>query len=81
MHYSHSKIILNAEFCEGEEFYIEKEHVARWGKSTAVTLRVSAPYHRAFHTFIGDSYFGSCNTAVAMQLHKLYFVSNVKTGH
>ena len=30
---------------------------------------------------IEDSYFGSCNTAVAMRLHELYYIGNVKIGH
>ena len=81
LHCSRSRIMLNAEFCEGERVDIDKEHVAQWGKSTAVTLRASAPYHGTFRTVIGDSYFGSCNTAVAMRLHQLYFIGNVKTGH
>ena len=55
LHYSRSKIILNAEFCEGEQVDIEKEHVAQWGKSTAVMLRAIAPYHGTFRTVIGDS--------------------------
>ena len=73
--------MLSAEFCEGGQVDIEKEHVVQWGKSTAVTLRATAPYHGTFGTVIGDSYFGSCNTAIAMRLHELYFVGNVKTEH
>ena len=46
-----------------------------------MTLLATASYHGTFWAVIGDSYFSSCNTAVAMRLHELYFIGNVKTGH
>jgi hypothetical protein len=57
------------------------EYVAEWGKSTACTMRVTKPYHGTFRTVIGDSWFGSINTALGLRSLDMYFVGNAKTGH
>ena len=55
--------------------------MATWGKSTGCTLRLTQIYHGTSRTIVGDSWFASVNTALAMKKHGLYFVGNVKNGH
>lgn len=57
------------------------QYVETWGKSTACTMRVTEPYHGTFRTVVGDSWFGSINTALGLRKLDLYFIGNVKTGH
>lgn len=44
-------------------------------------MRITKPYHGTFRTVIGDSWFGSINTALGLRKLDMYFVGNVKTGH
>jgi Transposase IS4 len=74
-------ILLNFDFVEGEEIDVFKEYNAQWGKSTGCTMRLVEPYANTGRTVIGDSWFGSVYTSLAMLYKGLHFVGNVKTGH
>ena len=78
---SESKIIVAVDLVEGAEKDASKSYNQEWGKSTGCTLRLTEPYHGTGRTVVGDSWFGSVNTAVALLKHGLYFVGNVKNGH
>lgn len=58
-----------------------KQWVGEWGKSTATTLRITEFLHGTGRTVVGDSWFGSVNTALALKRHGLYFIGNVKNGY
>ena len=73
--------MLAMEACQSSEVMEALGYVAEWGKSTACTMRVTKPYHGTFRTVIGDSWFGSINTALGLRSLDMYFVGNVKTGH
>ena len=74
-------VLVNAEIVEGAERDALKEYNVEWGKSTGCTLRLSKPWHGKARIIIGDSWFGSYRSAVALLKHGLFMVANVKTGH
>ena len=76
-----TNIVLEYDLVEGPDIDGEKEFSPYWGKSTGTTLRLTQPFAGTGRTIIGDSWFASVNTAVALYKMGLYFVGNVKTGH
>jgi len=60
---SESKIMLAAELAEGKEADATKAYRNVLGASPATTLRLAKPYAETARVIIGDSWFGSCNTA------------------
>lgn len=74
-------ILLNAEIVEGADEDAGKEFNEEWGKSTGCTLRLCKPWHGKARVVIGDSWFGSYKTGVALLKHGTFFVGNVKTAH
>ena len=76
-----SGILLNADIVEGAEEDAKKEYNTQWGKSTGCTLRLCKPWHGKSRIVIGDSWFGSYRTGVALIKHGCFMVMNVKTGH
>ncbi len=52
------------------------------GATTATTLRLTEPWKGSGRIVVGDSWFGSCNTAEwLMDVNGLYSILAVKTGH
>ncbi len=76
-----SNILLNAELCDSKEREGLKKFVQLYLPHTAVTLRVLAPYHGSGREVIGDSYFASVSTAIALLGVGLFFIGNVKSCH
>lgn len=76
-----SGILLNAEIVEGAEIDEKKKYVDKWGKSTATTMRLVERWQGSSRILIGDSWFGSYKTAVALLKMGIFFVGNVKTAH
>lgn len=60
---SEGKIVLAAEMAEGKELDAAKAYRDVLGASPATTLRLTEPYKDTARVVIGDSWFGSCNTA------------------
>jgi hypothetical protein len=73
-----SGILLNGDIVEGTEKDKEKEFSDRYKPHTAVTLRVTKPYHYKHKILVGDAYFGSLSTAAALAHHGTWCVMNVK---
>lgn len=77
-----TNILLNAEMVEGKEADASKEYRDHVGATTATTLRLVKPWRGTGRTVVGDSWFGSCNTAEwlvdEMGLHSILAI---KTGH
>jgi hypothetical protein len=76
-----SRILLRFDIVEGQQADALKEYNDCWGKATACTLRLAEPYFGSWRTVVGDSWFGSVSTAVALKKYKLQFVGNVKIGY
>ena len=76
-----TQIILNAEMVEGKEADSLKEYRDQVGATTATTLRLVKPYGGSGRTVIGDSWFGSLNTAEwLIDELGLHSILAVKTG-
>ena len=77
-----SRVMLNVEMAEGKELDAQKEYRDFLGASPATTLRLAKPYAESARVVIGDSWFGSCNTAEQLydELGQ-YCIMAVKTGH
>ena len=58
--------LLNGDFVEGTAADSKKEFADKYKPHTAVTLRVTKPYHHKNKLIIGDAYFGSLSTAIAL---------------
>jgi hypothetical protein len=78
---AYSNILLNAELCDSKAREALKRYVALYLPHTAVTLRVLVPYHGSGREVIGDSYFASVSTAIALLGVGLFFIGNVKSCH
>ena len=76
-----SSIMMCLELCEGALRQCSKLYEQEYGSGTAVTLRMSAPWHGKAHIVIADSAFSSVATAVALKQHGTYFIGIVKTAH
>ena len=76
-----SSIMMRLELCEGALRQCSKLYEQEDGSGTAVTLRMSAPWHGKAHIVIADSAFSSVATAVALKQHGTYFIGIVKTAH
>ena len=76
-----SNVLLNAELCDSKEREALKRYVHLYLPHTAVTLRVLQPYHGTGREVIGDSYFASVSTAIALLAVGLFFIGNVKSCH
>lgn len=70
--------LLNGDFVEGTAADSKKEFADKYKPHTAVTLRVTKPYHHKSKIVIGDAYFGSLSTAIALAKVGTYCVMNVK---
>lgn len=69
---------MNGDFVEGTEADAQKEYADQFKPHTAVTLRVTKPYHYKNKIVVGDAYFGSLSTAIALAQVGTYCVMNVK---
>jgi hypothetical protein len=77
-----SQILLAAEIVEGKEVDAKKKYRDEIGATTACTLRLTEPWRGTGRIVVGDSWFGSCNSAEwLMDVNGLYCVLAVKTGH
>lgn len=75
-------IILSLEVVEGKELDAAKKFRNEVGATVACTLRLTEPWKGSGRIVIGDSWFGSCNTAEwLMDVNGLYSILAVKTGH
>ena len=78
---SAANIILEAELDEGKEVMKTAEYRDITAAHTAVTLRLTKAYAHTDRVVIGDSRFGSCNTAEHLaDIHGLDCILAVKTA-
>ena len=78
---SASNILLDAELDEGKEAMKTAEYRDITSAHTAVTLRLTKAYAQTDRVVIGDSRFGSCNTAEYLaDIHGLDYILAVKTA-
>lgn len=73
-----SGILLSGDLVEGTENDRAKEFSDEHKPHTAVTLRVTKPYHHRNKILVGDAYFGSLATAAALASKGTWCVMNVK---
>lgn len=77
-----SQIMLNVEVVEGKEADAKKKYRDEVGATTSCTIRLTEPWRGTGRIVVGDSWFGSCNTAEwLMDVNGLYSIMAVKTGH
>ena len=69
---------MNGDFVEGTEIDSKKEYADKYKPHTAVTLRVSKPYHHKNKIIVGDAYFGSLSSAIALAKVGTFCIMNVK---
>lgn len=74
-------VLLNAELQECAEDMHKKEYYAKWGSTTACTLRLVKPYFSLKKIVVADSWFGSTKCLYALREQGLHGIMNVKTGH
>lgn len=78
---SAANIVIEAELDEGKEVMKDAEYRDVTSAHTAVTLRLTKAYANSDRTVIGDSRFGSCNTAEYLyDVHGLDSILAVKTA-
>ena len=76
------RILLFIEVVEGKEIDARKKFRDEVGSTTACTLMLTEPWKGTGRIVVGDSWFGSCNTAEwLMDVNGLYCILAVKTGH
>jgi hypothetical protein len=73
-------ILIWFEVYEGKGAMAVKEYCDRFGKSIALTLRLTKPFHSTGRVLIADSWFGSVACAIALFNKGIYAVMNVKTA-
>ena len=76
-----SGVIMQLEIAEGKDAERAKKYAAEFGHGTAVTLRLSQPWHRSGRAVVADSAFASVKTAVQMLKNGTHFIGMVKTAH
>lgn len=77
-----SHVMLNVEMAEGKDKDAAKEYRDEVGATTATTLRLAKPFKGTGRCVIGDSWFGSCNTAEWLWDEcGLHSILAIKTGH
>ena len=75
-------IMLFLEICESKEDMSCKKFTGpHVNKSTATTLRLTEQWFGSWRIIVGDSWFASVATAIALYEHCLYFIGLVKTGY
>jgi len=75
-------ICCRVEVQEGKEHMAIKPYRTVFAAAIACTLRLCDPFKSTYRIIVGDSWFGSVATAVALYtVLGLYCVLNVKTGH
>lgn len=77
---SSSRIMIGMEINEGKDSMIEKKLQKELGAGTATVVRLTEPWHGTGRIVLGDSWFGSVNTAVQLKKRGLYFIGMVKTA-
>ena len=76
-----SSIMMWLELCEGALRQCCKKYESEYGAGTAVTLKMTAPWHGKAHTVITDSAFSSVATAIALKQRGTYLTGIVNTAH
>ena len=59
-------VVLNLELYEGKDYMKSKKGVKEHGATCATTLRLTEPWKGSGRVVIGDSWFGSVNTATQL---------------
>lgn len=75
-----SSIMMQLEIYEGALHQSQKKYEDQYGSGTAVTLRMTSPWHGKAHIVVADSAFSCVATAVALKQNGTYFVGIVKTA-
>ena len=73
-----SSILMQLETCEGALRQSQRKYEDCSG--TAVTLRMTSPWHEKAHIVVADSAFSSLATAAALKQNGIYFLGIVKTA-
>jgi hypothetical protein len=76
-----SGVIMRLEIAEGKDAERAKEYAGDFGHGTAVTLRLTKPWHGSGRLVVADSAFASVKTAVRMRKVGMHFIGMVKTAH
>ena len=76
-----SMVVIRMELYEGKDAMATKDHVQEYGATCATTLRLSESIKGTGRVVVGDSWFGSVKTAVALKKIGLYSILLVKTAH
>jgi hypothetical protein len=75
---AHTRVMVSFEFVESQDEQARKRY-AEEGKSAAVTLRLTEPWHdKVPRIFLADAWFGGLLTAFALLLRGLFCIFNVK---
>ena len=75
-------IMLFLEICESKEDMSCKKFTGpHVNMSTATTLRLTEQWFGCWRIIVGNSWFASITTAIALYEHCLYFIGLVKTGY
>ena len=78
----YSQIVLHVELYEGKEIMQTKKYVQDHGATTATCLRLTEYWKDSGRVVIGDSWFGSVNSAYHLfKEHRLFSILLVKTAH
>ena len=72
-------VIIKADLMEGAERNAQKDY-ADQGAGTGTSLRLTQAYHRTGRVLVGDSWFASVLTCVALFQAGLFFIGIVKTA-
>ena len=75
-----SSIMMRLELCEGAKRQALKKYENEYGAGTAVSLRLTEPWHGKGHVVIGDSAFSSVSSCVAFIERGTFFRGIVKTA-
>lgn len=73
-------VMLRLEFQEGKERMETKKFCAEYPKHVALVLRLTEPWHGKGHVVLGDSYFASVQTTIALLERGTYFMGMLKTA-
>ena len=76
-----TNIIIKVELQEGSIKMRQKEYVEEFGHSTAVTLRLTKPFHGTGRVGIFDSYFGSAKSCMELEKKGMFSQMMVKQCH